>query len=63
MDENTVALQEHEDWMDKELLNYEFMIDTMKDSDKEEYESIMNKFGYGDVNLEDVLGDAYDNGR
>jgi len=57
MDANESALQTYMDKLEVEQQEYEELLQELRDSEPEDYESIIDSHGWGDSDLTEILGD------
>jgi len=54
---NTAALNKYMDQQEKDEREYEELLGMLRDSEPEEYEDIIDSFGWGDADLADIVKD------
>jgi len=57
VDANTAYLNRYLEKQEEQERDYEEMLVMLRDSDPEEYEEIIESFGYTDYDLADIIGD------
>ena len=54
---NTAALNKYMDQQEQDELEYEQLLEDLRDADPEEYEEIIDSHGYGDADLAEIIKD------
>lgn len=57
MDGNLDALNKYEVRCEIAEEDYNYMLDAMREAEPEDYNRIMEEYGFGDVDLAEVIGD------
>ena len=54
---NTAALNKYMGRQEQDELEYEQLLEDLRDADPEEYEEIIHSHGYGDADLAEIIKD------
>lgn len=54
---NTEAMDKYLEQQNQEEREYSYMLDDLRDAEPEHYEAIIEEYGYGHIDLIDIIGD------